>query len=764
MYPVLQSDKVDKVQPERNASMSDFAPASPENSSIDDVIWRDFWNAISTAAPTSSVIDINKLHDNIKASLEEDASDQKAFGDALQQYKHLLSSLRNDNNLYELFATVTEAFIALYEMNQNVERINVLFQIIDLYEAGEPIQTIDTVIQHFVSDSPSEPSIAPTPAGTRHQNQGRLPPDVVTPTDVSDVEKPTKAEPITSTQPDYIPGGGEKYIVQQGDSLGKIAKTKYQDSNKWQVIWKATNAKAQSDSNFKHIENPNSINIGQWLWIPEIAPRPVISKRNFYAKRFRDARVWSRRFTSLREAIAETKKVLKVDDELSNNLGQMLDYMSAFAADTFGFFNIGFQKDPAVNSQDSRLSRSKQYPPNYVRRTLLRQISTDLNLVQQVIQQRSFAGEVSTQKNILDMADKLAHQALQPAIDHKLLKADTLVITYLQKDVQIRLIPYDRIMFVGVPFATLPPNPGPSTDYLTLPHEIGHHLYWHGKIGDTFVYEVIRSNLKEREKLSSYKIEDWHEHWLEELFADAYGCLIAGPISVLGFQEVLADNPPEHFTEDLDKHPIPALRPLIQTKMIRQLNKAQGRSLEQVPDILDQHWQNWVENYLNNSQALGKQDILNRSYKLRPNKTYKGQKILHQLTPVIETIYNILSDINTEPWTEDHPEISSLEQSFTAKVFPPYAINAFRSHTDDEHPWQTLKQKLEEKKNEQLSVDDWVNFFQIRGWSTEHAEKGTIAQSGTGQNTFKAFGDSMQMKNRPAKKTRRNRRKKSRRR
>ncbi len=61
---------------------------------------------------------------------------------------------------------------------------------------------------------------------------------------------------------------GQEYIVQADDWLSKLAEKNYGDVLTWPVIWKATNAKAEEDSSFSMIADPNVIEVGQKLWIP----------------------------------------------------------------------------------------------------------------------------------------------------------------------------------------------------------------------------------------------------------------------------------------------------------------------------------------------------------------------------------------------------------------------------------------------------------------------------------------------------------------
>jgi hypothetical protein len=67
---------------------------------------------------------------------------------------------------------------------------------------------------------------------------------------------------------------GQVYVVLKDDWLSKIAEKYYGDRLAYPRIVEATNAKAAQDSSFVAIKNPDLIEIGQKLWIPEAAPTP----------------------------------------------------------------------------------------------------------------------------------------------------------------------------------------------------------------------------------------------------------------------------------------------------------------------------------------------------------------------------------------------------------------------------------------------------------------------------------------------------------
>lgn len=62
--------------------------------------------------------------------------------------------------------------------------------------------------------------------------------------------------------------GGTDHTVQKDDWLSKLADKFLGDLFAWPAIWEATNAKAETDSSYARIANPNFIEPGQKLYIP----------------------------------------------------------------------------------------------------------------------------------------------------------------------------------------------------------------------------------------------------------------------------------------------------------------------------------------------------------------------------------------------------------------------------------------------------------------------------------------------------------------
>jgi iron(III) transport system substrate-binding protein len=78
--------------------------------------------------------------------------------------------------------------------------------------------------------------------------------------------------------------GGQEYVVQADDWLSKLAEKNYGDVLAWPAIWQATNAKAEEDDSFATIADPDIIEVGQKLWIPDEAEAATLLE-SFAAER-----------------------------------------------------------------------------------------------------------------------------------------------------------------------------------------------------------------------------------------------------------------------------------------------------------------------------------------------------------------------------------------------------------------------------------------------------------------------------------------------
>ncbi len=243
-----------------------------------------------------------------------------------------------------------------------------------------------------------------------------------------------------------------------------------------------------------------------------------------------------------------------------HTLKPLIKCLQAYGRDLLTYFHAGFST--------RRLEMSDDYSPEAVYSIVLNQIGYDLEVLQRAVQQRASGSAAMTAT--LKETDKLAWLALKPALDAGLLPADTTVITYFQKSPVSRVIPYAPVALIGVPYSCM----SVARDHLALPHEIGHYVFWHGQVpgtGESLRQALQRAafeELKQCVTIDSPEFPTWCAVWLEELFADAYGALIAGPVMALDFQDLALHSSCEDFTTSDNDHPVPILRPEIYSRVL----------------------------------------------------------------------------------------------------------------------------------------------------------------------------------------------------
>jgi hypothetical protein len=138
----------------------------------------------------------------------------------------------------------------------------------------------------------------------------------------------------------------------------------------------------------------------------------------------------------------------------------------------------------------------------------------------------------------------------------------------------------------------------PLTDYndpkrwQALAHELGHHIYWNGvdlktsggvheRLHDA-VAEALSASASPSDSKALSRVRQWTRWlgrarlwglWVEEVFADVVGTLLAGPAYAASAQDLEADRVDEvaDLAEDDQEHPCPYLRPLIALDVLREI-------------------------------------------------------------------------------------------------------------------------------------------------------------------------------------------------
>ncbi len=249
-----------------------------------------------------------------------------------------------------------------------------------------------------------------------------------------------------------------------------------------------------------------------------------------------------------------------------------------------------------------KLSDAAIMPPVHRIRECIRQFTVDFEIIQSAIQQRRWTKPTherasgNAQAGSLVITDKLASMALAP-FQHLLADSSNIIpITYFTKKIHVRDLPYtDRFVFVGLTYdltssisqllQTEEPVKEveiPPFELMAIPHEVGHFIYHYPKLieGKSF------ADMSEEFKAHPYY------HWCEEIFCDLYGCLVAGPFSVLGLQSLLTTNDTERMIMDDEEHPTPIFRPYFLSEMLRVLSDQEPERYDfaETALLLDANW------------------------------------------------------------------------------------------------------------------------------------------------------------------------------
>lgn len=385
--------------------------------------------------------------------------------------------------------------------------------------------------------------------------------------------------------------------------------------------------------------------------------------------------------------------------------------------------------------------------PNYLLDSLFDQASKDLILLLGIVSQRAN----QTLRHNLILVDKMAELAINRVVTAGYLDSHySAVLTYLDRRLYVRLVPYHNTILIGMPPTawaqtkvytkdgsyypigydprSLSDGDGLSvlpvtTDFLILPHEIGHLLFDYGKMPDAQGGAPIATVLAEKLEAAGIGHADWRQRWLEEIFCDAVTSLIAGPISVLSFQLMLSNERPPHradalapqTTEGLTKYPFPAIRPLIQSRIWRVA--ALAAIFPDVADQLDQHWatliaQTWPDW---DAQDLREKPIYSaaewQDAATGANSPKRGDWILGQIQPLLDVVLDLLAQLwptqRAATWTPSRADAGSEPgQNTIPALYRDYVAYAEASYQAALLP--VAAESVEALLNQSASHFDWL--------------------------------------------------------
>jgi hypothetical protein len=254
--------------------------------------------------------------------------------------------------------------------------------------------------------------------------------------------------------------------------------------------------------------------------------------------------------------------------------------LAAFAAKQFALLDRGFAAQ--------QLEADPNFPPEFLLEATARQVSFDIDVLLRTLGQRNEDDSTAQMRATLDLADRLAADAVAPAVRHRLIE-ETAVLTYFQKTPTIRLLPYAPLALIGLDLTAI----ADPTRLVAVAHEVGHHVY---RQMTTNYAANVDAQIAQRAAApaADAQVPTWLLPWAEEVFADVYGVLVAGPIAGLSVQAMLAAELPGILLQDDADHPLPALRPEIAIAVLRKLAAQGGEGddrLGQTADLLAQQWQ-----------------------------------------------------------------------------------------------------------------------------------------------------------------------------
>lgn len=402
-----------------------------------------------------------------------------------------------------------------------------------------------------------------------------------------------------------------------------------------------------------------------------------------------ELRRWEVRWQSLLQIMGSLSSEIDLTDiQEKNTLQNLINGLQPKAEEHATYFLKGFSKKPQHDhlSEDRPQGSRLRFSKEYALRKVLDRIAFDLDVIYLSYKQRSDKNRYGSFKETLELADKLARQALEPAKKQGLIDSETEALTYLQKSYETRVIPYAAVSLIGIPFTSV----GLTEDLLAIPHEVGHYVFWN-KNGMELLAPLRDATFK----------------WTEEIFADVYGCIVAGPVIALDFQDLqleFAGFDPitkiNEFEDGVDDvHPSPILRPRIYSETLRMM-QARGVTLTElgdladIADLLDSRW---------NSK------LNERGYQPLPD-------LQAEISEVIEQALDILKPENaiTGVWTEQ--TVQNVEDLYDQFLL--YVEQLHGPRPAMETPVTTEEVSVPDKGKE-ISVDDWLEKLRADGWTTE---------------------------------------------
>ena len=315
---------------------------------------------------------------------------------------------------------------------------------------------------------------------------------------------------------------------------------------------------------------------------------------------------------------------------------------------------------PAMSNALTQHEPDKSQSPLYLLRRCFQHTATDHEIIQRAAVQRRWNHDPadgnyhqSEQAVELVVMDKLALKAISPF--RALLSqgaSNPAVITYFSDTTHVHRVPYTgRFILIGVNYdriapaatesdaATLTPKNFSAFELMAIPHEVGHYVYQHSRL------QSGKFKGKRFAEVSKQFADNPYYRWCEEIFADLYGCIVAGPLSVFSMQTFLASGDTERAWKDDAEHPAPLLRAYLLSEILRLLSAANANpprryEFEKVTKKLDEDWTQNLRDWGYEQTAAGNTRparlYLPDNAAIYLDRVVNVERVLRVIRPIIE--------------------------------------------------------------------------------------------------------------------------------
>jgi hypothetical protein len=290
-------------------------------------------------------------------------------------------------------------------------------------------------------------------------------------------------------------------------------------------------------------------------------------------------------------------------------------------------------------------------------------------------------------------------------------------------------------------------------DFLAIPHEVGHFVFWHGHLDIGGKEEIIANYFED----NTPRDAEWAYRWREELFADIYGSYVAGPLLALSFQDLHLQQAQTDFYKDDWDHPPAVLRPNVYTKGVHRagfrrwaelLNERwNGKSgsngkrherTERTPKS-DKSPDNIDYTYEFRLKPNNPTDVKTKAISLDPTDRESPLPVNKLIKFIVDNVIDRLGVINpVDNWwrraIEDNgtadstvADLEKLLEDFPAKfeqfqfgqVLDPGVPN--KTKFTSAH-YEVLKDRWEARSKKEVTDPVWYRAFGAGGWTTEGPE------------------------------------------